>query len=310
MKYTLITGSHGFLGKAVLDEYKKYNDYILIPTSKELDLTNESSTMNYFDIFRPNKILHMAAYVGGIGRNLDNPFNMIYLNSKMATNIFTAIDKYGCDYLCALGSVCMYGSNCPTPFKEDDMLNESSHFSNRPYGDSKRFLLSLLQAFKRQHPNFKSSFLVPVNLTGPNDSFDLHNSHVVPGLIRKFSEAKINNSPEVKCFGTGKASRELLFVNDCAKAVVNAVVNEIDYPDPINLGTGKSILIKDLAYLISELVEYKGNIVFTGEIGDGQAKRQLDVSRAKQVLGFEAKTDLRTALKNTINWYADNKDKT
>jgi GDP-L-fucose synthase len=307
MKQILVAGHSGFLGKAVLEQFKQYDVSLLTPSSKELDLTSESCTLDYFDKFRPSKVLHMGAYVGGIGKNLNNPFNMLYLNSKMAMNIFAAIERYGCDYLCALGSVCMYWSECPVPFKEEDMLKGAEHFSNRPYGSSKRLLLSLFEAYRREYPNFKSSFLVPVNLMGPNDHFDLQDSHVIPGLIRKFVEATENGNNRVNCFGTGLASREFLHVNDCARAIVKTVVEEIDYPEPINLGTGQSILIKDLACLIADLTGFHGEIVFTGEVGDGQFKRQLDVSRAKEILGFEANINLKDGLIETIQWYKENR---
>jgi len=310
MKTTLLLGASGFLGKQVVKEFSGYtNAYLLTPTSKQLDLTSESSTLDYFHQHRPNNILHMSAYVGGIGKNLDNPFNMLYLNSKMAMNIFTAIDKYGCDYFCGLGSVCMYSSECPVPFKEEDMLKSEPHFSNAPYGNSKRFLLSLFQSYRREHPGFKSSFLVPINLMGPGDNFDLRNSHVVPALIRKFVTAVDSDVDTVYCFGTGEASRELLHSRDCARAIVNTMIKEIDYPEPINIGTGQSILIKDLAALIASLTGFQGEIVFTGEVGDGQFKRQLDVTRAKEVLGFSSSITLIDGLKETIEWYKENKDK-
>jgi GDP-L-fucose synthase len=302
----LLTGSSGFLGKHVTSVLNEQNIFYLSPSSKELDLTNESSVMNYFEINRPNKIIHMAAFVGGIKKNLLNPFDMLYLNTKMVMNIFTAISKHGCDYFGGLGSVCMYDGNCPVPFKEDNMFNGNSDFSNRPYGDSKRLLLSLFQAYKRER-KLTGNMLIPVNMYGSHDNFDLDNSHVIPGLINRFLTAIENNESAVYCFGTGEGSREFLNVQDCAEVIVKAMNMNLDYSEPINIGTGKSILIKDLANLIAELTGFKGDILFTGEVGDGQKKRMLDVSRAKAVLDWEAKIDLREGLKRTIKWYKENK---
>jgi len=289
IKYTIITGASGFLGSAVIKEYNKYNEHLLVPTSNELDLINQSSVLEYFNRFRPNKITH--------------------INLKMAINLFDAIYKYPPKYVCTVGTVCGYPENCPTPFKEDDIWNGYPERTNSGYGLAKKMLHVLQKEYRAQY-GLKGIHLVPVNMYGsPGDHFDLQDSHVVPALIRKFVEATENGHDKAYCFGTGLATRELFNVKDCARAIVKTVIEEIDYPEPINLGTGQSILIKDLAHLIADLTGFQGEIVFTGEVGDGQFKRQLCVDRAKEILGFSSSITLKNGLIETIQWYKENKDK-
>jgi GDP-L-fucose synthase len=304
----LITGGNGFLGRRILAEFEKLNwpKTILVPSSLQLDLTNESSVMNYFDEYRPDKVIHAAAFVGGLGLNKKQPADLTHINLKMIVNLFDAVHKYNVEYVYGIGTVCSYPMNCPTPFKEDDFWNGMPEITNSGYGLSKRMLLIMQSEYRKQY-GLKGAHLVPVNLMGPGDSFDDTKSHVIPALIKKFVDAVENDKPEVYCFGSGNASREFLYVDDCAKAIVKAISVELDYDGPINLGTGKSIFIKNLAELIGELTGYKGNIVFTGDVGDGQLLRQLDVSRAKKILDWEAKIDLREGLKKTIEWYKKNK---
>jgi GDP-L-fucose synthase len=310
MNRLLITGGNGFLGKEVVKRAKYINSFnagvILSPSSTELDLTNESSVMTYFDKYRPSKILHMAAACGGLGLNKKQPADLTHLNLKMVVNLFDAVHKYNVEYVYGIGTVCSYPMYCPVPFKEDDIWNGMPEITNSGYGLSKRMLLILQSEYRKQY-GLKGAHLIPINLMGPGDSFDDTKSHVIPALIKKFVDAVDNNKPQVFCYGTGTATREFLAAEDCAEAIVKAISVELDYEGPINLGTGKSILIKDIAELIGELTGYKGKIVFTGEVGDGQPLRQLDVSRAKAVLGWEAKIDLREGLKRTIKWYKENK---
>jgi GDP-L-fucose synthase len=199
--------------------------------------------------------------------------------------------------------VCAYPQYCPVPFKEDDLFNGFPEPTNAPYGQAKRTLLMLGQTYREQY-GIGGAHLIPVNLYGPKDHFDLVNSHVIPALINKFT----SGSSVVKCWGTGEVTREFVYAADAAEAIVKAVILGLDVPLPINIGTGKDISIKDLAYLIAKLTGFKGKIEFTGEVSDGQPERRLDVNRAKILLGFEAKTDLTTGLKKTIEWYLKEKE--
>lgn len=303
----LVTGGNGFLGKHVLENFNLYqNITVLSPSSKELDLTDLSSVMTYFEYQRPDKVLHMSAICGGILANKNSPADFLHLNVKMASNIFDAVYKYNTKYIYTLGSVCAYPKYCPVPFNENDIWNGYPEETNAPYGMAKRFQLSMQQAFRQQY-GVKGAHFIPVNMYGEEDHFDLTNSHVIPALIRKFIAAIDINDSEVYCWGTGEATREFLYAGDCAELLTQAVIDEFDTDLPINVGTGKSISIKELAETIGRLCGFKGKIVFTGEVSDGQPKRQLNVSRAKQQLGFEAKTALITGLVRTISWYQENK---
>lgn len=306
----LITGGNGFLGRhvqaalGVKDAVTMDNEVVYFPSSRILDLTDRNSTMAYFDRIRPQKVLHMAAICGGILANKKSPADFIHLNTKMTSNVFDAAMKYNVEYVYTLGSVCSYPKFCPIPFKEDDIWNGYPEETNAPYGISKRLQMSMQQAYRQQY-GLKGAHLIPVNMYGEYDHFDLENSHVIPALIRKFLEAGEQNKKEVRCWGTGEATREFLYAGDCAQALAKVLRTDFDCVLPINLGTGESISIRDLSYLIARLTGFHGEIVFTGEVSDGQPKRQLDVSRAKELLDFTAKTTLMKGLVRTICWYQD-----
>lgn len=326
-KRVLITGGTGFVGKNLQKEFlsqlsgsNKYltgnegvitilnNNYeIYFPNSTQLNLLSENHTDLFFEQYRPEVTVNLSAYCGGIKKNMDHPMDMVHLNLKMAVNMYSAIRHFDIKNVYDAGSVCMYPLFCPTPFKEDDLLNGAEEPTNKFYGDAKRSLLSLHHAYQLEF-GAKGIFFLPVNLYGPEDNWDLNDSHVIPALIRKFCVAKKNNLSTVNCFGTGTVTREFLYVKDFCKVLVKSVLGEYGYSKPINIGTGKSISIKDLACLISKLTGFKGDIVFTGEVSDGQPLRQLDVSRAKEILEFEAKTDLETGLKETIEWYLEKEE--
>lgn len=305
----LVTGANGFLGKHVVKELSKTKYDLLTPRSRELNLIDKSSVMSYFERHRPEMVLHMAAICGGIGLNMRQPADVIQTNLKMGVNLFDAIEKFDTEYVYGIGSVCAYPANCPVPFKEDDLWNGYPEATNAGYGFSKRALLMQQQEYRKQY-GLKGAHFIMVNMYGPHDDFDLDNSHVIAAFIRKFLHARDTGAPTVPCWGTGEATREFLYVGDSAAALRMAVEQKLDTPLPINLGTGKSISIKGLAQLVKQLTGYRGEAVFTGEVSNGQMCRQLDVSRAKEILGFEAGTDLETGLVKTIQWYIDNvKDK-
>jgi GDP-L-fucose synthase len=309
MKTLLITGANGFLGYHMQQVFKQYADSydILTPRSLELNLTDHSSVMAYFERERPDVILHMAAVCGGIGLNKKRPADLTHVNLKMAVNLFDAILKYGPEAVYTLGSVCSYPELCPVPFNEDDIWKGYPEPTNAGYGFAKKSLLMLQQEYRKQY-GLKGAHLVPVNMYGPGDHFDLEDSHVIPALINKFDSAVRSGRATVECWGTGDATREFLYAGDAAEAILKAVTMQLDVVGPINLGTGRDISIRDLAYLIAELTHFTGDIVFTGEVSDGQPKRRLDVTRAKEILGWEASTNLSAGLMKTIIWYQDRKN--
>jgi GDP-L-fucose synthase len=337
-KIILVTGGSSFLGHHVVPLLKKYAREVnplskhiaylkeprfklLTPSSKELNLLSYESVLKYLQQHRPNIILHMAALCGGIGANKDNPAIFIHENLKMTINLFegirtintwqnNTIKQINCErpitHLYGVGSICEYPEICPVPFKETDLWNGFEEPTNAGYGESKRVMLLMQQCFRDQF-GLKGMHFLPVNMYGNYDNFDYRNGHVIPALIRKFLDSKNNNLSEVEIWGDGTPTREFFYAKDCAEAICKAVVEEVDYNDPVNLGTGVDISIKDLAELIAELVNYSGKIVFNGKIDmNGQPIRRLDVSRAQEVLGFKANTSLRDGLIKTIEWVIDN----
>lgn len=300
----LIAGAGGFLGSHILAEFSSSNINILSPTSKQLNILNFDCLYDYLYKYRPDTILHCAAKCGGILSNHNSPADFLRDNTQMGLNIYEAARMNNITNIYSLGSVCAYPVNCPTPFREDDIWNGAAESTNFPYGQSKRTLLMLGQTYRQQY-RFTGAHLIPVNMYGERDNFDLTNSHVIPALIRKFLDAK-NNLQTVECWGDGSATREFLYAGDCAQAIVKAVMTGLNTDLPINIGVGKDISIKNLATLIAELTGYEGDIVFTGEVSNGQMKRLLDVSRARELLNWEATTTLRDGLIKTIDWYKSN----
>ena len=303
MKAILVTGGNGFLGKHIKKSFQKaIGVNVVYPTSKEVNLLRQDAVMDLFDRERPDAVLHMAAVCGGIGANKKSPADFIHLNSKMTCNIFDAVLKYGTESVYTLGSVCSYPKYCPVPFKEDDIWNGYPEETNAPYGTAKRLQLVMQQSFMQQY-GLKGAHLIPVNMYGEFDHFDLENSHVIPALIRKFHEAKESGAPSVTCWGTGSATREFLYAGDAAEAITYSVLTGFSSDLPINLGTGIDISIKSLATEIGDIIGYEGEIIWDSTKPDGQPKRMLDVSRAEELLGFKAQTGFRDGLQKTIDWY-------
>jgi GDP-L-fucose synthase len=297
----LVTGGTGFLGRHIRQTFKDSGKEIWFPSSQELDLCNAKCIRRVID-YQPNTIIHMSSRCGGILANKNSPADFLRDNTQMALNIYEAARQANTKLVYSLGSVCAYPKHCPVPFKEDDIWNGPAEETNFPYGQAKRTLLLLGRTYRQQY-GIGGAHLIPVNMYGPHDHFDLINSHVIPALINKFHHASRNGLPTVECFGSGGASREFLFAPDAAQAIGLAVQNRLDTDLPINLGVGQDILIRDLAYLIADLTGFRGEIVFTGEVSDGQPKRLLDVSRAFEMLSWRASTNLTDGLKRTIAWY-------
>ena len=309
MTSLLLLGGGGFLGHHIRDELNNHNIRYLSPRSSELNLLDYNALLSYLAKYKPTTIVDAAALCGGITKNATNPATFLRDNTLMGLNIYEAARLNNITNIYSLGSVCMYGDNCPTPFKEDNMWEGGQpQITNSYYSQGKRTLMMLGTAYKQQY-GFTGAHLIPTNLFGPHDSFDMTKSHVIPALIKKTIDAKETNAPYIECLGKGVAHREFLYAGDCAVAIVKAVRNKLDTDLPINLGTGKSISIADLAVLIKELCGYEGDVVFKGGF-DGQMNRRLDVTRAKNLLNWESKTSLRDGLKATIAWYIDNRHET
>ena len=308
-KKIVVTGGNGFLGKAVRKALSNSNDTIIPLIGKsEWDLTKQKHVEYLFAHNTPDVIVHLAARVGGIGANKENPGLFMYENLAMGMNLIETARKYGAlKKFVMIGTVCAYPKFTPVPFKEESLWSGYPEETNAPYGIAKKTLMEMLAAYNAQY-GLNCTNLIPVNMYGPHDNFNPESSHVIPALILKFAKAIENDEKEVKVWGTGKASREFLYVDDCAEAIRRSV--EIDTtPEPINIGTGSEISIARLAQKIKDIMGYKGDVVFNQNGLDGQPRRCLDTSRAKEILGFEAETKFKKGLGNTIDWYYKNKDK-
>ncbi len=300
MKKILITGSKGFLGHHVVERLKnKYE--LLTPSRSELDVSDTDDFYNYVSSTKPDAVLHLAAVCGGIGANQKAPADFFTQNSLIALNVLSSCHKLGIKKLITLGSVCSYPKFTSVPFKEEDIWNGYPEETNAPYGIAKKNLLVGCKSYNQQYgDNF--IHLIPVNMYGEYDDFDPESSHVIPALIRKFHNAKTSRLGSVTVWGDGSASREFLYAGDCAEAIELAL-EKYDSPEPMNIGTGKEITIKDLTTKVAELVGYEGHIIYDKSKPNGQPRRCLDVSKAQKDLGFLAKTTLREGLKKTYNWY-------
>ena len=305
-KTIVVTGGAGFLGSFVVEEllhrgWKKEN--IFVPRSREFDLRNFEDCKKV--VFGRDDVIHLAATVGGIGFNREKPGELFYDNMMMGVQMMESARMAGVKKFVAIGTVCAYPKFTPVPFREEYLWNGYPEETNAPYGLAKKMLLVQSQAYRDQY-GFHSIYLLPVNLYGPRDNFNPESSHVIPALIKKVYEAREAGEPEVVVWGTGNVTREFLYVKDAAEGIVSAL-ECYDKPEPVNLGSGNEISIKNLARLIATLMHYNGNIVWDATKPDGQPRRMLDVSRAKQEFGFSAETDFKTGLQETIAWYEKHK---
>ena len=300
----VLTGGAGFLGQQVYAQLFAAGvspDQIAIPRRTNYDLTKSYQVARMYADFKPTVVIHLAAEVGGIGANRENPGRFFYANLAMGMHLIERARQAGVKKFVQIGTVCAYPKLTPVPFKEEDLWSGYPEETNAPYGVAKKALLVMLQAYRAQY-GFNGVYLLPVNLYGPGDNFDLASSHVIPALIRKFVEAKARGEKKVGVWGTGAASREFLYVEDCARAILLAA-ERYDEAEPINIGSSSEITIRDLATKIQQFVGYEGQIAWDPAQPDGQPRRRLDCTRAKERLGFTAEVDLDEGLRRTIEWY-------
>ncbi len=301
-KRVLVTGGGGFLGRHVLRELERRGvAQVFAPRKAQFDLTRESDVRRAYETGRPQVVIHLAAVVGGIGANRESPGRFFFENVMMGAMVMEHARLAGVEKFVGIGTICAYPKLAPIPFLERDLWNGYPEETNAPYGIAKKMLLVQGHAYRQQY-GLRAIHLLPVNLYGPHDNFDPASSHVIPALIRKSVEAVEGGARELVCWGTGNATREFLYVEDCAGAIVDAT-ERYDGPEPVNIGAGFEISIRDLAELIAELVGFRGNLVFDRTKPDGQPRRSLDVSRARTAFGFTASTDFRQGLSRTIEWY-------
>lgn len=300
-KRVCVTGGAGFLGRAVCRLLRERSADLFIPRSAQFDLTCPEAVRRLFDAASPSVVIHLAAEVGGIGANQKRPGRFFYANMAMGLNLIEEARKLGIDKFVQVGSVCGYPKHCPVPFNESDLWNGYPEETNAPYGVTKRALGVMLDAYHREY-GFPGVYVIPVNMYGPHDNFDLETSHVIPALIRKFVTAVAESRDEVHCWGTGNATREFLYVEDAAQAIVLAA-ERLTEPAPVNIGTGSEIRIGELASMIAELAGFAGTIVWDTSRPDGQPRRRLDTRRVEQALGWRAQVSLCDGLARTIDWY-------
>lgn len=301
-----VTGGAGFLGSAVMARLRGRGcpeERLLAVRQDEFDLTREADVERLYALHRPELVIHLAAVVGGIGANRANPGTFYYQNLVMGALLMEHARRAGVRKFVAIGTICAYPKFTPVPFREEDLWSGYPEETNAPYGLAKKMLLVQAQAYRQQW-GFDAIYLLPVNLYGPGDNFDPRSSHVIPALIRKFLEAIEQRHDVVEVWGTGQATREFLYVDDAAEGIVRAS-EHYDGPEPVNLGAGFEISIRDLAELIARLTGFVGRLVWNTAFPDGQPRRCLDTRRAEQRFGFRARTSFEEGLRRTIDWYRE-----
>lgn len=298
----VVTGGAGFLGGVVVEKLRGRGCRdVFVPRSRDYDLVDIAAVRKLYDDARPDLVIHLAAQVGGIGANRQNPGKFFYDNLMMGVQLIEEGRKRGLKKLVATGTICAYPKFAPVPFKEDDLWNGYPEETNAPYGLAKKMLLVQSQAYREQY-GFNSVVVFPVNLYGPRDNFDYESSHVIPAMIRKVDDAQKRGQAEVTLWGDGTPTREFLYVDDAANGIL-AACEKYDGSLPINLGSGQEISIRDLAQLIARLMDYRGRFVYDTSKPNGQPRRQLSVERARELLGWTAKTSFEDGLRQTITWW-------
>jgi GDP-L-fucose synthase len=298
----LVTGGNGFLGRFVVENLRRRGyDNVPAPRASEYDLRVESDARTMLERYKPDIVVHLAAVVGGIGANRAHPGKFFYENLAMGVHLMEHSRQVGVGKFVAIGTVCAYPKFTPVPFLEDDLWDGYPEETNAPYGLAKKMLLVQAQAYRQEY-GFDAIYLLPVNLYGPRDNFDPETSHVIPAIIKKCIDARDSGATEIVNWGDGSASREFLYVEDAAEGIVLAM-ERYDGADPVNLGSGREITIRELTTTIADLCGFRGDIVWDTSKPNGQPRRSLDVSRARERFGFEAATDFRQGLQATIAWY-------
>lgn len=308
MKSILITGGTGMVGRNIQQSFMNHNmsGHFVGRNNGNYDLLDRNKTKKLFEDTKPNIVIHAGANCGGVEFNLNNSGTLIRDNMLMGINVLDACVKYKVQQVYITATCCSYPLNAPIPIKETDLWNGFPEKSNSGYGIGKKAIMKMSQDYREQF-GLRSTCFILANLYGYFDNYDPNKSHVVPALIRKFLIAKENNDAYVECFGTGTASRDLFFSLDLADTFTRLISTNFDYAEPINLGSGKETTIKQLAELIAEIIDYKGQIVFNGKVSDGQPRRLLDISLAKKLFNYNPTTDLKTGLQKTIEWYRQNR---
>ena len=303
----VITGGGGFLGSFVVENLRAKGFHnLFVPRRTAFDLTTETDVARLYAEQRPDVVLHLAAEVGGIGANRDNPGRFFYANLAMGMHLIEHARRNGVKKFVQTGTICAYPKFTPVPFKEADLWTGYPEETNAPYGIAKKALLVMCDAYRQQY-GLDAIYLLPVNLYGPRDNFHPHSSHVIPALVRKCVEARLNNADHITAWGTGSASREFLYVEDAAEGLVEAMC-KYSSPEPMNLGSGREITIKDLTELVARLSQFTGEIRWDPTQPDGQPRRCLDVSRATREIGFTAQTSLEAGLAQTIRFFEEHAD--
>ena len=303
-KKIVVTGGGGFVGVALMDRLRERGcppENTVAVRRAQYDLVREADVVRLYEDHRPDVVIHLAAVVGGIGANRANPGSFYYQNLVMGALLMEHARLHGVQKFVAIGTICAYPKFTPVPFKEDELWNGYPEETNAPYGLAKKMLLVQAQAYRAQY-DFNAVYLLPVNLYGPRDSFDPANSHVIPALIRKFVEAAEKGVGEVEVWGTGRATREFLYVDDAAEGILLAT-ESYDGSEPVNLGAGFEISIRELAELIAETVGFQGRLAWNASQPDGQPRRSLDTARAQSAFGFKAHMPFKEGLRRTVDWY-------
>lgn len=304
----MVTGGAGFLGSHLVEDLRSRSGDVdvFVPRSGEYDLREKADIKQAFEDSGADTVIHLAATVGGIGANRDNPGRYFYENAIMGIELIEQARQYDVDKFTILGTICAYPKHTPVPFSEEDLFDGYPEETNAPYGIAKKALLTQSRAYRKQW-GFNSIYLLPVNLYGPRDDFNLETSHVIPAIIRKCVEARERGDDTITAWGTGEPTREFLYVKDAAKGILDAT-ERYNSSDPVNLGSGEEISIRELVNVIVEETGFEGDVEWDTSKPDGQPKRKLDTSRAKEAFDWEASTEFREGLRETIEWYETHRD--